>query len=572
MCGISGYVNVYDKGLIRKMNKVLRHRGPNDSGIFSDSRVTLGHTRLSIIDLSKAGRQPMTDEDGEVVIVFNGEIYNFMELKERYLKEIKFASNTDTEVIIYLYKKFGTNFVNLLDGMFALAIYDTKKHKLILARDIYGKKPLYYHLGKGGVFVFSSEIKSMLKFDGLGRELNLDVIADQLLFRYNMRDETIVRGIKSLEPSSLMEVGIGEEVSLSKRKYHRIEIGNRKPEKGMSRVLLELLREAVRKRMIADVPLGTTLSGGLDSSVVSFFCKRFKEDIQSFTIGYKEGESEDKSALHASLVIGTKHREMKIGYADMLKEWEKIMWHLEEPITNSTVPLTYFLAKHIRNNDTTVALIGEGSDELFMGYTSYKLAKLLEHVPLRSETKFKLFYGIGYKALLPKHVQRYTKLGSREPYKNLGPYSLKKVNELEIKYELPNFQLMRIDKLMMAHSIEARAPYLDKFFSRRVLRIKPSLRVNFLSEKLLLRKSACEILPREIAFRKKGGPRGVIKALLNAGLMSKLSRDLDLLPFVNKKQIERLMSKNKPSGNETAFLFHLAMLTSLIRLFDLNVP
>ncbi|MTI29644.1 asparagine synthase (glutamine-hydrolyzing), partial [Xanthovirga aplysinae] len=376
MCGITGVINISNfsqisQDTIRLMTDVISHRGPDGKGTYIDENVAFGHRRLSIIDLSEAGKQPMFDVEGNYGIVFNGEVYNFQEIKENLQsKGYKFQSNTDTEVILNAYKEFGIDCVHQFIGMFAFAIYERKTGKVTIVRDRLGIKPLYYtrHAGK---VIFGSEIKSILQFPGLSVTYNYNGISSYLSYRYPIGNQTLFDDIFSLKPGYYLEI---QEGKVNEKQYYELPIIREedKEDKGqdyyISRIK-ELLNSAVNYRMISDVPVGAYLSGGLDSSiVVALMAKNSKMPIKTFTIGFEEeGFNEFEYARMVSEMYKTEHHEFKLTASDYMKTMHQLIKFKDAPLGVANEPALHIMSRELRKY-ITVVLSGEGSDEIFGGY------------------------------------------------------------------------------------------------------------------------------------------------------------------------------------------------------------
>jgi asparagine synthase (glutamine-hydrolysing) len=381
MCGICGIYN-YGSGLpvtrgdLKAMNDLIVHRGPDDDGYYCRENVGLAMRRLSIIDVS-TGHQPISNEDESLWIVFNGEIYNFQELRAGLLaRGHKFKTRSDTEVILHLYEEKGTDFPKELRGMFAVAIWDSRRRRLVLARDRIGKKPLYYAVTPSFV-AFGSELRSLLAVPGMPREVDLKAVDTFLTLQYIPSPMSVFKGIRKLEPATTL---VFEDGQLKTEKYWNLPLGAPKLDGIPARELQERLRaelaEAVKIRMISEVPLGAFLSGGIDSSVVvALMAKASAEPVKTFSIGFKEAEfSELAYARQVAEMYGTKHTEF-IVEANMASVLEKLVWHYSEPYADSSALPSYFVSRETRKA-VTVALNGDGGDENFGGYIRYQAMKV----------------------------------------------------------------------------------------------------------------------------------------------------------------------------------------------------
>jgi asparagine synthase (glutamine-hydrolysing) len=534
MCGINGF-NWEDKVLIKRMNTAISHRGPDSEGFFVD-KVSFGHRRLSIIDLSERGNQPMFNNSGTLCIIFNGEIYNFQEIKDRLKRKYSFRSDSDTEVILAAYETYGQKCIELFNGMFAFCIYDMKKQILFLARDRIGVKPLYYyHDQKSGRFVFSSEIKAILEHD-VARELNREALADYMAFQNILDDKTLFEGIRLLQPAHSIVYDLkqkrltvfnywdfnfqGQEAdgrSKHSKKEKRklsdagqktgIDAGNNSGAGQEIEAYLEefrkVFKDSVRRHMIADVPVGSYLSGGFDSGSVTAVAaglmreKNPKARINTFTAKFKEMGFYDETKC--SRVLAKKYdckiHEVMMTPQDFLDGINKLVYHLDEPKVGLPSIAAYFVAKEASKH-VTVVLTGHAGDELFAGYPVYKsflFKSMMKKNPFnifRAPAFFKLseMPRAGYYLLFPAfqretqhgifimfnerqrkrlfHPDFYEKIRKHVPSKTAealykkGNDDIQNLQRLYLKAYLPSMLIVE-DKVSMAHSIEGRIPFCD---------------------------------------------------------------------------------------------------------------
>ena len=397
MCGITGIYSFEksstDEKIIKKMTSALQHRGPDQSGIYvnSNKKVFLGHRRLSILDLSVKGKQPMQDKEKEIVITYNGETYNFQKIKkELEIKGYKFESTTDTEVLIAAYKEWGINFVKKLNGMFAIGLYDKKNNKFFLVRDRLGIKPLFYTRTKNKL-IFSSEIKSILIHPDVKKQINYKAISSYLSYRYPINNQTFFENIISVEPGSIIELNNKDIKKTKLIKYWVLKPTEKLKDLGEKYYLKKskkLFFDAVKKRMMSDVPLGAYLSGGLDSSaIVAVMAKNVETPIKTFTIGFKEKDfNEFKYATQVAKMHKTNHKEILLSAKNYLNTMKKLIKYKDAPLgVPNEVPL-YLMSKELKKH-ITVVLSGEGADEIFSGYGrlfkspfDYKKIKLLQKI------------------------------------------------------------------------------------------------------------------------------------------------------------------------------------------------
>jgi len=533
MCGINGYLNIENRELIKKMNTAIAHRGPNDSGVYSDKGVVLGNRRLSIIDI-KSGHQPVHNEDSTIWITFNGEIYNFKELKFELEKSgHKFYTNTDTEAIVHLYEKYGLDFVKRLRGMFAFAVWDSAKKRLILCRDRLGKKPLYYWI-KGGKLVFSSEIKAVLEHHEIKRVLNENGFYQYLTFKYVPGPQTMFKEIYKLLPG---HIAIFEKGKFTIKKYWDIDLGEQAgDEEYYIKKFYNLLKESVDIRLMSEVPLGIYLSGGIDSSsIVGILRKELKKDVDTFTVGFDNGNfDESKYAKYVAETFGTNHKELT-AKKESVKLLPEIIWHMDEPVGDAAIVPTYLISK-LTKKYVTVVLTGDGGDELTAGYGYYKkLAKIQSLSKFRSIMQIPGIKGFSKIKVAAKYMDVIDKPGllyvknfevfnrterdsivgwkstnlddiTKVPnfwLEKKGGGVLNKIIYLDTKMKLADDFLMKVDKMCMASSIEPRCPFLDQNLVEFSFGIPLSIKLK--EQKYILKKAVKYILPREILNRKKHG-------------------------------------------------------------------
>ncbi len=399
MCGIAGTFEFrtgapVDRRVLQRMTDVLSHRGPDDGGMFvsREGDVGLGHRRLSIIDLS-SGNQPMADAAEELWIVFNGEIYNFPELKrELQSRGHRFRTASDTEVILVLYKQEGEEGLVRLNGIFAFALYDSRRRRLVLARDHFGVKPLYYTVA-GGTLVFGSELKSILEHPAVSRRLDLTALNSFLTYRYNPSPQTLLEGIAKLPPAHVLTVEAGGEPRVCPFWHDEpVTLGTIGEEEAVEEYS-RLLQAAVKRQMISDVPVGLLLSGGIDSAVMG----RLMQDagggkVKTFTIGFKgRGDyNELDDARESARILGTDHEEIELSAKDYLAFFPRSFYYTEEPIAEPTIPALYFVSR-LAASRVKVVLAGQGADEPLAGYDRYvgefyldRYAALFRHLPMEA--------------------------------------------------------------------------------------------------------------------------------------------------------------------------------------------
>lgn len=509
MCGIAGIFGKSEESTLKEMLSVLSHRGPDDEFLVTGKNFNLGSRRLSIIDLEN-GRQPMSNENENILVAQNGEIYNFANLKKN-LKEHNFRTKSDTEVIVHLYEEMGESFVNLINGMFAIAIWDSKKNKGILIRDRVGQKPLYYTF-QNKVLYFASEIKSLLCIPNFKRKINFEALYHYLSYKHIPCPLSIFDGINQVPPGSILTFSPASN-KIQIKNYWKADFSPKITDiKRATDGLLEHLKESIRLRLVSDVPVGFFLSGGLDSSLVASIAAK-ERAIKTFTLTYPDKPNEGKLldeeyARVISKKYGTEHFEEPIKFSYFPKEFPKIISHFDEPFSGTVS--TYFLSKLISKH-VKVVISGDGADELLGSYLSHRMAierESKEQWKWRSklfvfteEEKKKLYstaISLKNKVDTNKHLKNYfNRLTARDP--------LNRILEAEFKSFLPDQVMTFVDRLSMAHSLEVRSPYLDHNFVNFVGGISDNLKIKDGETKYVLKQAALKYLPKEIVFRKKEG-------------------------------------------------------------------
>ena len=541
MCGISGFFsNKFNKSHLIKMTRELTHRGPDSEGYYYNKNIGLGHKRLSIIDLSDAANQPMESHCQRYIMVYNGEVYNYKSIANQ-IDEINWKSSSDSEVILEAFVKWGPKFVTKLNGMFSIAIYDTKENKVFLFRDRMGIKPLFYFF-ENNEFIFASELKAIkvLKHE---KDINYNSIYAYLHLGYIPSNKTIYKNILKLKPGSYIE--------FSNNKIHETIYWNSKNEishntydnfNASKNKLKLLIEKSIKNRLISDVPIGTFLSGGTDSSLVSAIAQEVNgSPINTFSIGFEDAKhNESFYAKKVAQHLGTNHQEFILKEIDALNELESIMEHFDEPFADSSALPTMLVSKMARKH-VTVCLSGDGGDELFMGYGSYNWAKRLSN-PLVWSLKKPISY-----ILSKSKVNKYKRAGlvfkttkknfkshifSQEQYL----FSEEELNKLLIKgsnsiinkinnsesfvrklksreeqafFDLNNYLiddlLVKVDRSSMYSSLEARVPLLDHNIVEYALNLNNDLKIKEGTSKYILKELLYEYIPKKIMERPKWG-------------------------------------------------------------------
>lgn len=558
MCGIVGVFVTKSAcikpdltSLVSRMVGAIRHRGPDDLGVFAENGVALGQARLSVIDLSAAGHQPMATEDGHVRIVFNGEIYNFKELRSQLLeKDYHFHSHTDTEVILNGYLHWGKEVFTHLRGMFAIAIWDARRDELILARDRVGKKPLFYAWHEG-LFLFGSEIKAILAFPTFSRQADLESIHHYLSLQYVPAPWSAFKGVKKLPQASYMVLSRRGDVRM--QQYWQLpdphEVRHR-PVEELREELVSLLDESVRLRMISDVPLGAFLSGGVDSSaVVAMMARHSSGRVKTFCIGFDEADYDERA--YARMVAeryDTDHLEMVVR-PNAMEVLPKLVWHYNEPFADPSAVPTYYVSEMARQH-VTVTLNGDGGDESFLGYGRYKQCLRTEWIS-RLPPSLRRFGTYLAKAIppslehhrVPRVARRWLSYVSEKDSRRYAPsmayffeqdkcagYDEKLIPYLksssldlleqyfaqspsyvggaawaDIHTYLPDDLLVKVDIASMAHGLEARSPLLDHKLMEWAARIPPSQKIANGETKSILKSAMEPYLPHDVLYRPKMG-------------------------------------------------------------------
>lgn len=614
MCGIAGIFNTEHKRpptleQATAMISLFRYRGPNESGIYLDDDITLGHVRLSIIGID-GGVQPICNETETVWIVYNGETFNYVELKEDLLaKGHRFSTATDTEVVLHLYEEYGPNCLEMLNGQFALAIWDSTRRELFLARDRVGIRPLYYTQSQGKL-IFASEIKSILAVAGT-RELDLEGLAQVFTFWTTLPGKTVFSDIHELPPGHFMVIGQGQTVI---RRYWSIPFRNEEntsaPEDAAEQ-LRELLTDSVRLRLRADVPVGAYLSGGLDSSIISMLiATRFNNRLRTFSMCFQE-QGFDESSYQQELVrfLGADHRSVTINNEQIRKYFPKTIWHCETPLLRTAPVPLYILSGLVHAENFRVVLSGEGADEIFGGYNIFKEAKvrqfwgrepdsrfrplLLERLypyifqnPRRGRPFLQSFFKVMPEDManpLFSHMIRWENsrknlmflseecrnaLAGYDPICDLArklppDFSerdlLAKAQVLEMEIFLSNYLLSsQGDRVGMANSVELRHPFLDYRVIDFAFRLPPNLKVRGLEEKYLLKKAFKGMIPEGIGQRSKKPYRAPIRELFSTNAPADYVEDLlsvDSLNrsgYFNASKVTRLFDKFRTPHHDFA--------------------
>lgn len=564
MCGIAGLLNIdgapAEVEKLWRMLHVLRHRGPDDSGVYTDQAVGLAHARLSIIDIG-GGHQPMHNGDRSVCITFNGEIFNYIELRSGLTRKgRRFSTQSDTEVILRLYETYDLNCVRYMNGQWAFAIWDNKKKRLFLSRDRLGVRPLFYAI-VGNSLVFASEIKSLLVHPGIDANIDLQALVQIFTYWFPLAPRTIFRNIFELPPGHSL---IAENETVVVRRYWQLDYSrvdstaqwSQSDEEKFSEELQQLLVDATRIRLRADVPVGAYLSGGLDSSIITALAQRFAgSSFCTFSVAFEERDLDESSyQLEVVRALGTNHRLIRCNTAEIGEVLPEMIWHTERPVLRTAPAPLFLLSRLVRDSGFKVILTGEGADEFQGGYDIYKEAKIRAFWAAQSDSKrrpllLKKLYP--YIAGLPRqslaylqaffqvpaggtgapffsHIPRWevtarthlfftpevrAEVQDRVPYadmQSLLPEAFcqwdffSRAQYLEGSFLLPGYLLSsQGDRVAMAHSVEGRHPFLDHRVVEFSMRVPPRLKMKVLNEKYLLKRAFGHLVPSSVRQRPK---------------------------------------------------------------------
>ena len=619
MCGICGQFNFGDgapvvRPDIEGMTRTIIHRGPDDAGYFIAGPLGLGFRRLSIIDLA-GGHQPMSDAEETVWVIFNGEIYNFRELRQDLeSRGHRFRTKSDTEVVVHGYKEWGTGVFDRLNGMFGVAIWDVRNQRLVLARDAMGIKLIYYAIQDGTVW-FGSEMRAVIA--GLGQRPEVDPVALNLFlrYRYTLAPLTIFKGIEKLAPGTMLVVEAGRIRKERWYRYAPAPFSSPKSDDQACHELLELYRAAVGRHLISDVPVGILLSGGLDSGLLLALMNEHGGPWPAYTVGYGESFEDDElaDAAETALLLGARHVPVKLDRAEFERSLPGIVECLEEPIATSSIVPMYFVSQRARQ-DVKVALIGQGPDELFGGYRRHlgvrygdywrrvpgplrsMLSSAIAQLP-RNETLKRGVASLG----VEDRLRRYQHVLSLVPGETIDTLfqdgllpeqagdrvldywgellpQMKQTDELgglqllEIRSSLPDELLMYADKLSMAHSLEVRVPYLDRTVVEYVQRLGAGLKVRNGSRKWLHRRVCRRFLPPRIVKRKKRGfAANVVDGWLHSSLSGRLpglllDKSSLMFDLLRPERVQTLLEEHQSRRQDNhKLLFSLALFEQWLR-------
>jgi asparagine synthase (glutamine-hydrolysing) len=622
MCGIAGSLQLRegraDPARLNAMIAAIRYRGPDDVGMYCQGPVGLAHARLSIIDLA-GGHQPLSIADETLWISFNGEIFNYVELREELVKKgHRFATNSDTEVLLRLYREEGERCVERLNGQWAFAIWDAGKRKLFLSRDRFGVRPLYY-TQTAEAFLFASEIKALLACPDVGAAIDLEALDQIFTFWVTLPPKTAFQGIAQLPPGHNMVVQEGRIVISPYWTFNPapLPMPNDRKQTELAEELLALLRDATHIRLRSDVPVGAYLSGGIDSTVITALAgARVGEKLRTFSVGFDDGEFDESSfQREASSYLGTSHSAIRCGHDDIARVFPDVVWHAEQPIMRTAPAPLYLLSRLVHDSGFKVVLTGEGADELLGGYDILKETKIrsfwsrrpgsawrplllkrlypyMDRLQHQSLDYLKHFFHVTDEEVrhpLFSHLPRWeltakcklffseavrTHLRSRDTLRDLtdrlpAPYAswppFTKAEFLEAQYLLPGYILSsQGDRMAMAHAVEGRYPFLDHRVVEFAARLPANLKMKVLDQKHLLKQAVKGRIPESIRMRHKQPYRAPEGKSFFAGkdgyyvealLSSRLRQD----GIFDSKATEALMRKFR-SGRDTSIKDNMALI------------
>ncbi len=604
MCGICGIFdfkeNPVDRELIQRMADRIQHRGPDGSGYFISGPVGLGNRRLSIIDL-EGGQQPQSNEDGSVQVVFNGEIYNFIELRKQLIqKGHVFKTRSDTEVIVHAYEEWGDDCPSRFNGIFAFALWDSIHRRLLLARDHLGVKPLYY-IVLGNRLLFASEIKSLLVDAECPREVDIQALSQLFTLRYVPSPATLFKGVQKLPPAHRMIVD-AQGFRIERFWNWTPQIRTSVNESALIEEYQALIEDAVRLQMRSDVPVGLFLSSGIDSgSLLAIMSKLSDQPVRTFTIGFEYGDesNETNDARELARIFGSDHTEMVIGPQDYEKYYQRYLWDLEEPVGNETAAAFYFVSL-LTSKRVKVALTGQGADEPWAGYGRYlgvRLSELYSRLPqvltkgllskvgerwikneqwkrglaslyerdvlTRLVNVYSFFSSTNKECLYQSWVRELVSSNGAEAkralqhlqaeVKDLDP--LTQILYLDTRTNLPDDLLMVADKTSMANSLEVRVPFLDYRLVEFIETLPPNLKLRGVRGKYLHKKAVEKWLPKKVVYRKKKGFANPIDKWLRTSMRSfvndcLLSKDAGVNKYFNPSYVRATLEKHEQNQEE----------------------
>ena len=610
MCGIVGIISDKASGLIDSSVSAIAHRGPDDGGTYTSENVALGHRRLSIMDLSSSGHQPMVSRDGRYIMVYNGEIYNHLELRKEILPGFDFESTSDTETILYAYIKIGKSLFPKLNGIFALAIFDKLTKDVILVRDQFGVKPLYWYQKRKNLF-FASELKSLLNLC-IDKTLDVQALSHYSYFLYSPGEQTPFKFVKKLKPGHILGFNASNPASYSYEQYYDIPFDGKYTEKSEVELIKDVdihLTKAVERQLLSDVPVGFFLSGGLDSSAMVALARKLHPDrkINTYTIDTGGGFDGFEEDLKYAKIVA-KHLKVSLEVIkteiDIVSEFDKMIWHLDEPQADAAPLNVLAICERARQNGDVVLLGGTAGDDLFSGYR--------RHQALNYESLFRSIPALGWKLansalnLFPAQnsfVRRSKKLiadAHLEPNERMTNYfgwiahnelielfnddlkvsirqdipqnillqsledipkeknELNRMLYLEMKYFLADHNLNYTDKMSMAHGVEVRVPFLDLDLVNFSTTIPPNLKMKGNETKYILKKSMEKYLPKEVIYRRKTGFGAPVRKWITEDLSEmiayRLSKsNLDKWGIFDYEKVHDLIKRNREGRIDASY-------------------
>jgi len=629
MCGIIGIHSLKYASFIMEANRQVQHRGPDADGIYQEGHLALGHQRLSILDLSSNGRQPMQSADGSLVIIFNGEIYNHLEIRKKLTGNPTFKSSSDTETLLYAYQEYGVDLFRQLNGIFAFAIYDRRQQLLILCRDQFGVKPLYYYQ-KGADLFFGSEIKSFLKIPGWDKSIDHAALSNYLHYLYSPSEQTPFKLVKKMPPGHFAIINLRKTAPIQFQKYYEIPFTG-KYESGSEAEWIERVdtafSKAVERQLLADVPIGFFLSGGLDSSMIVAKARTLtSKKIACYTIDtdFQEGniEGHTNDLYYAKRVAKYLDVDLEIVPAkvDIVQDFDKMIWHLDEPLEDAAPLNVLNICNRARQKGSVVLLGGIGGDDLFSGYrrhqalnfekffkwtpnvigrgiqtlaaqfsnknaTIRRIQKITKHIHQPVLDRL-----VGYYEWLPLEVNKslfhqpiQKKLNGYNPTSILMnalvniPDNQDYLNTLlfwDMKFFLADHNLNYTDKMSMAVGIEARVPFLDVELVNLSTKIPPNLKMKGSTTKYILKKVAEKYLPKEIIYRPKTGFGAPVRKWINNDLDERIHDYLSPTSIKNRgifnaKNVTKLIADNKAGQIDASYaIWGLLAIESWMRQFS----
>ncbi len=619
MCGITGVFNrsngaVVKKNVLKQMIDTLEHRGPDDYGLYAQNEIGLAQSRLSIIDI-EGGKQPIHNEDKSIWIIFNGEIFNYIELGDELEKKgHKFYTKSDTEVIIHAYEEFGLDFVSHLNGQFAIAIWDNRTKNLILARDRVGIRPLFYSVLSDNTILFGSEMKAIFAYPGINKEIDVAGINQLFTLWVNVPPRTPFKNINELPAGHLLKISQNhiQKIKYWKLSYPDANNYDERPIKYYTENINELLYNSVTRRLRSDVPVASYLSGGIDSSIISALVKKYhNNDLMTFSVAFTEKEYDERPhQMEMVNFLKTDHRIIEATNSSISDAFSDVVWYAEKPTIRTAPAPLYILSKLVRENNIKVVLTGEGADEVFGGYNIFKEDKIRRFWSKDPNSNFRahlltslypyihkgqsqinsfwqLFFKKGLQNTDDKYYSHRIRWNNTALIKRFFNNDFRKLfdDQTQVFDELENYidpeidrwhpmcraQYLEMtlfmsgyllstqgDRMLMGNSVEGRFPFLDHTLIEFVNTIPPNLKIKVLNEKFLLKETYKDLVPQSIINRAKQPYRAPINKVFLNGTENNLAKQmlspekLDEKQFFNPKAVNNLVAKMKRSDGNTS--------------------